>query len=177
MILTEVVIANNNILEDRIVANETCKKIEEKLQRSHLSVMRHWRSVIEPTLLMHKAGTLGKDIREDLLNHLLEQGMNYSQEVEWERITKLPQFAGTTTAYLRLTYQNMVNQASMKYSGSNKADKTTEMVKKWWDSRQSNAGTEAMNEVNKRKLKNREDSIVEHFHKLCIETNMPANRN
>ena len=177
MILTEVFTANNNILEDRKVANETYKKIEKKLQRNHRSVMKHWRRVIEPTLLMHKAGTLGKDIREDLLNHLLEQGMNYNQEVEWERITKLPQFAGTTAAYLQLTYQNMVNHASMKYSGSNKADKTTEMVKKWWDSRQSNAGTEAMNEVNKRKLKNREDSIVEHFHKLCIETNMPTNRN
>jgi len=177
VILTEVVTANNNILEDRKVANETYKKIEKKLQRNHRSVMRHWRTVIEPTLLMHKAGTLGKDIREDLLNHLLEQGMNYSQEVEWERITKLPQFAGTTAAYLQVTYHRMVNHASMKYSVSNKTDKTTEMVKKWWDSRQSNPGTKAMNEVTKRKLKNREDSIVEHFHKLCIETNMPTNRN
>lgn len=173
VILTEVVKANNNILENRIVTNNTWKKIEDQLQRSHRSVVAHWRRVVEPTLFMHKAGTLGKDIREDLLNHLLEQGINYSQEVDWEGIIKLPQFTGTTAAYLQMSYQNMVAHANTKYPGTNKAERTTEMVKKWWDSRESNAGTEAMNEMMKEKLRKREDAILQHFHKLCIETNMP----
>ena len=125
--------------------------------------MAHWRRVLEPILFMDKAGTLGKDIREDLLNHLLEQGINYNQEADWEKITKLPQFTGTTAAYLQMAYQNMVTHANMKYPGTNKADRTTEMVKKWWDSRESNAGTEAMNERVKMKLRERED-VIEVFH-------------
>jgi len=135
VILKEMIVANPNVLDDRIVAKATCKKIGEKIKRNDRSVLNHWRRVLEPTLLMHKAGTLGNDIREDMLNYLLEKDVKYNQDVNWEELTKLPQFAGTTATYLQMKYQSMLRGAEIKYPNTSKADRTTKWVKKWWLSR------------------------------------------
>lgn len=168
VILEEMILANSNVLDDRIVSKATCKKIGEKIKRNDRSVLNHWRRVLEPTLLMHKAGTLGKDIREDLLNHLLEQGVMYNQEVNWDELTKLPQFAGTTTTYLQMKYQSMLRGAENKYPDTNKADRTTEWVKKWWlcrdDSSKGGLKTKELKE-------NEKDVIVEYFKKLSMKNN------
>lgn len=166
VVLEGMIAANNKILDNRIVTKETCKKIGEKLQRNERSVFNHWRRVLEPTLMMHEAGSLGKDFREDILNHLLEQGVNYNQEVNWEELTKLPQFAGTTTTYLQMKYQSMVRGAVLKYPGTSKADRTTEWVKTWWLSRdESSAGGQKTKELKE----NEKYVIVEHFQKLCMK--------
>merc|ERR1712241_662107 len=118
---------------------------------------------------MYKAGTLGKDIREDLLNHLLKQGVKDSQEVDWEELTKLPQFSGTTAQYLQMTYGKLLTVTRNKYPGTTRAERTTEFVKKYWDNKEATAGTEAMNKVVMRKSKVREDEIIQHYQELCIK--------
>merc|ERR1712098_501998 len=171
LIITEVLTANKNTLGNKIVTKDTCKKIGEKLHRDYVSVYDHWRYILEPTLKMYKAGTLGKDFREDLLNHLLQQGVKYSQEVDWEELTKLPQFSGTTAPYLQLTYRNLVAQTGNKYPDTTKAERTTEFVKKYWDNREATARTEAPYKVVKRKKRLREDEIIQHYQELSTKHN------
>merc|ERR1712130_227038 len=111
---------------------------------------------------------------EDLLNHLLKQGVKYNQEVDWEELTKLPQFSGTTAPYLQHTYRTLVSHTRDKYPDTTKAERTTELVKKFWDNREATAGTEAMNKVVMRKSKLREDEIIQHYKELCIKHDIPC---
>jgi len=151
IVLTLILTAEKNTLVNGIVTDETCKKIGEKLQRDYKGVYKHWRNVLEPILKMYKAETLDKDIRGDLLNHLLQQDTKYSQDVDWEELTKLPQFSGTTSHYLRSIYATLMTSTRNTYPDTTRAERTTELVKKYWDNRECSDRVDAINETAKRK--------------------------
>jgi len=172
IVLTLILTAEKNTLVNGIVTDETCKKIGEKLQRDYKGVYKHWRNVLEPILKMYKAETLDKDIRGDLLNHLLQQGTKYSQDVDWEELAKLPQFSGTTSHYLRCIYATLMTSTRNTYPDTTRAERTTELVKKFWDNRECSDRVDAINETVKRKKKLREDAIIKHYQELCNKHNI-----
>merc|ERR1719318_939131 len=135
LILKEIFRANPDILRNGKLTKKTCDRIGQSLGRHKDPVYMHCQHSLLPVLLMHQAGTLGTDITEALLKHMVEeQGAMYAQDVDWKELTTLPKFAGTTTKYLQKTYySNMVKGTAAKYPDLSSAELTTEMVKKWWD--------------------------------------------
>ena len=49
----------------------------------------------------YHAGTLNMDVKKVLLDHLVENNMDYTQDVDWKELAKLPKFAGSTPTYLQ----------------------------------------------------------------------------
>jgi len=137
IILREVFAVNRNILEDDgTVTEEDWRMIGGKLERYYASVYGHWNRVLKPMLLRHHAGTAHVDIREALINYLVEKNMKYAQDVDWEEVAKLPEFAGTTRAYLRMIYRDMQANTGRKYRMS-KVELTTEAVQSFMEERET----------------------------------------
>jgi len=115
LILREVFAVNKNILVDKNITVENWKIIGEKLQRPYRAVSERWRKKLEPMLHRYHAGTLDKDVREVLINHLVKNKLNYTQEIDWSELAKLPKFAGTTPAYLSRVYSTLREATGKKY--------------------------------------------------------------
>ena len=139
IILREVFAVNRNILEDDgTVTEEDWRMIGAKLQRYCDNVYGHWKYVLKPMVLRHHAGTAHVDIKEALINYLVEKNMKYAQDVDWEEVAKLPEFAGTTPAYLRFKYQNMQTHTGRKYERMSKAELTSDAMQSWMGEREAN---------------------------------------
>ena len=106
----------NDILNDREKLTQgQYQSIGEGLGRSQHAVYCHWRQELEPLLKRYHAGTLHVDIKELLIKHLVENQLDYTQQVDWKELAKLPKFAGTTPTYLRITYQNLRTGTKRRY--------------------------------------------------------------
>merc|ERR1719483_1080517 len=139
IILREVFAVHRNILEDDgTVTEQDWRMIGGKLERDYASVYEHWKFVLTPMLLRHHAGTTHVDIKEALINYLVEKNMKYAQDVDWEEVAKLPEFAGTTPAYLQKTYRNMQVGTGAKYERMSKVELTTEAVQSYMEERETN---------------------------------------
>merc|ERR1712129_670274 len=138
IILREVFAVNRNILEDDgTVTEEDWRMIGGKLERYSVNVYGHWNSVLKPMLLRHHAGTAHVDIREALVNYLVEKNMKYAQDVDWEEVAKLPEFVGTTPTYLQITYCSMQWNTGRKYKRMSKVELTTEAVQSYMEERET----------------------------------------
>merc|ERR1719318_1833994 len=133
VILTEVFAINEDILNNGKISWEDCSKIGEKLQRSGRSVYDHWKSGLEPLLKRYHAGTHSMDIKELLINHLLEHEMYYTQDVNWKELVKLPKFAGSTPSYLRKEYSNLRAQTKRMKPEMSRVDLDTAAIKRYQD--------------------------------------------
>jgi hypothetical protein len=107
VILTEVFAVNEDILKNGKITMEDCSKIGEKVERSGRSVYDHWKRVLEPLIRRYHAGTHSMDVKELMINHLLEHNMYYNQDVNWKELAKVPKFAGSTPTYLRKEYESL----------------------------------------------------------------------
>merc|ERR1719483_765826 len=139
IILRELFAVNRNILEDDgTVTEEDWRMIGGKLERYYASVYGHWNFVLKPMLLRHHAGTAHVDIREALINYLVEKNMKYAQDVDWEEVAKLPEFVGTTPKYLQRSYGHMQTHTGRKYKRMSKVELTTEAVQSCMEERETN---------------------------------------
>ena len=101
IILGEVFAANKFVLSDgNNLTMEDWKRIGGKLGRNPLYVNSHWRKALEPILTRYQAGTLDVEVKKVLLDHLVKNNMDYTQNVDWKELAKLPKFAGSTPSYL-----------------------------------------------------------------------------
>jgi len=136
LILREVFAVNKNILVDRNITAENWKNIGGKLQRKYKSVHERWTTKLEPMLKRYHAGTLNDDVREVLINHLVKNKLNYSQEVDWKELAKLPKFAGTTPSYLNKLYLALKASTSTKYPELSEEKLDTEAIQMYLDNRE-----------------------------------------
>merc|ERR1712242_354362 len=77
------------------------------MKRTPSSLSTRWHKTLHPLLTRHKAGVLAVDFRPVLLRHCVENNIEYAQDGNWEEIAKLPQFHGTTPAYLARIYERV----------------------------------------------------------------------
>merc|ERR1711994_500403 len=68
------------------------------------SLSKCWHCTLHPLLTRHEARVLAVDFRLVLLRHCVENNIEYAQDGNWGEIAKLPQFHGTTPAYLSMIY-------------------------------------------------------------------------
>ena len=139
-------------MEDGKISKEDWQKIGKKLQRSPSAANQHWMYVLEPMLKKYHAGTLYMDLKEVLINHLVEQKLNYAQDVNWNELVQLSKFAGTTKANLRQHLYNLQIAAGMKYPELSKVELTTVAIQRYLDN------TTRMGQ-NRNKLENQEAFI------------------
>ena len=136
LILREVFAVNKNILVDRKITTENWKNIGEKLQRSFKVVSERWRRKLEPMLHRYHAGTLNDDVREVLINHLVKNKLNYTQEIDWTELAQLSKFAGSTSTYLNKMYAQLRDNTGRKYPELSEVKLDTGAIQKYLDNRE-----------------------------------------
>jgi len=142
ILLSEVFAVNKSVLTDgNNLTMEDWKRIGDKLGRNPLYVHGHWCHYLEPMLTRYEAGTLHVDVRKKLLDHLVENNMKYTHEVDWKELAKLPKFAGTTPAYLSARLQNMKTATHEKSPELSPTELTVEAIQKWYDNSERKANT------------------------------------
>jgi len=107
IILTELFAANRNILSDGRIELRDWEKIGKMLQRNPKNVRHHFHGQVEPRLLRYHAGNLVLDMKEVLIDHMVEQNMMHAQDVDWKELVKLPKFAGCNARYLQDLHANL----------------------------------------------------------------------
>ena len=128
IILTEVFSVNKSVLKNGKIKIEDFKKIGVKLERPHFSVYQHWEAAPEPMLNMHHAGSLHVDVRDILVDYLVEQNLNFSQDIEWKKLSNLPQFAGTAPRLLQAVFNCLKQNTNNKFPVKSKAELTSKSV-------------------------------------------------
>jgi hypothetical protein len=136
LILREVFAVDSDILVDGKITQDDWNKIAEKLQRRPNNVRGRWRFQLEPILQRYQAGTLHKDVKDVMINHLLENNMNYGQEVDWKELAKLSKFAGTTSSYLSKMYSLLRQHTGQKYPELSEVQLNTEAIRRYRANRQ-----------------------------------------
>ena len=115
LLLTEVFAVDKNILDDRTIGKKDWARIGKMLGRSPQGAYQRWRSILEPMLKKYHADSLFVDEKELLINHMVDHDMHHSQDVDWNEIVKLPEFAGASKAHLQYIYQMLISQTRKKY--------------------------------------------------------------
>ena len=68
------------------------------------------------------------------MSHMMEKKLNYSQDVDWKQLVKLPQFAGTTPYYLGQMLNKMRNCVQQKNPEISAAEISAETLQWYLDS-------------------------------------------
>jgi len=160
-ILTDVFALNKNILGEGKISKQDWEKIAKKLQRSPVSVFGHWRNGLEPKLKRYHAGTLHKDMKVVLINHMVEHGMEYAQDVDWKKLFKLDKFAGTTSAFLSRDYQNLKHLTAKKNPDLSSEQITADVIQRYLDN-SHRRGTPAKN-------KDYQDQLISFYKRNILQ--------
>merc|ERR1719154_593996 len=144
-LIVEVFKVNKNAVEDGKIVKKDWQRIGKQLKRCPDSVRQHWMKTLLPTLKRYHAGTLSTDMKEVLVNYMVENKLNYAQDIDWKELEKLPQFAGTTTQYLGTQLGTLQTLVLQKHPELSRSQITAETLQRYLDNREShNAGTEEM---------------------------------
>jgi len=115
ILIKEMLIYNPNVLQDRKIEKQVLEKLSSVLDRKPKIVLGHWKGLIEPLLMRHKAGVLDTDFQQLIVAYMVENGLECVQDVDWKRVVELSQFKGTTPTYLCKSFDCGVRAAMQKY--------------------------------------------------------------
>ena len=81
----------------------------------------------------YHAGTLNMDVKKVLLEHLVENNMDYTQDVDWKELAKLPKFAGSTSSYLSRQLSSMRETTRAMSPELSPVELTTGAIQSWYN--------------------------------------------
>jgi len=134
VIITEVFANNKNILVDGKMKKEDWVKIGKKLQRSPRKVRQHWKDRLEPKLQRYLAGNLNTDMKEILINHMVEHNMMHAQDVDWKKLVNLSKFSGCTELFLQDLHANLKTRTRNVNKGMGAKDATSIEIQRYLQS-------------------------------------------
>ena len=79
--------------------------------------------------MRYEAGVLDVDIKETLIDYLVDNKIMFAQEANWDEMVKL--FPGTTPAYLQQTYNHIKGKAKLKYPHTEDKDLTSVVLQRY----------------------------------------------
>jgi len=135
IILTEVFAVNKNALNEGYLVKEDLARIGKKLQRSHKTIYHRWNVKLKPLLKKYHAGNLHADMKDDLINHMVANGMNHAQDVNWKELTLLPEFSGSTERYLQHIHGQCQYKTKQFFKDMNPEELTSVHILKYLNTR------------------------------------------
>jgi len=89
-------------------------ELAQELNRPPKNVHDHWLTLIKPILTRHEAGVLEADFKIPLLEYCLKLDIQYAQNADWKKISRSPEFFGTTSSYLSCLYNSIRSNTKRK---------------------------------------------------------------
>ena len=126
------------------------------LNRSKTGVYEVFSDYIHPLLRRFEAGTLEKDVREDILFYAKSRGWKSGIEIDFEEMASQEQFKGHTRPSLHRLFDGMLNNTNVKLGGSkSKKGIMLSQVEEWWNTSERRGKTP--------KRKSREEAVVQAY--------------
>eukprot|EP00090_Calanus_glacialis_P044664 TRINITY_DN7994_c0_g1_i2.p1 TRINITY_DN7994_c0_g1~~TRINITY_DN7994_c0_g1_i2.p1 ORF type:complete len:117 (-),score=35.87 TRINITY_DN7994_c0_g1_i2:52-360(-) len=75
-------------------------------------------------------------VKKVLLDHLVENNMDYTQDVDWKELAKLPKFAGSTSLYLSRQLSGMKGNTRRMSPKLSPVELTTGAIQSWYNNSQ-----------------------------------------
>ena len=130
------------------------------LNRSKVGVYEEFCDIIHPVLRRYEAGTLEKDVREEMLLYARSRDWRSGIEIDFEEMAGQEQFEGHTRASLHRLFDGMLNNTNHKLVGKrSKRGITTSQVEEWWNKSERHGKTQ--------RRRSREEAIVQAY--LCVK--------
>ena len=135
-----------------------------RLNRNYRVIRNLFVIVIQPTILRYYAGTLEKDVRLLMIQHVKKEGWQYGIDVDFKLLASQPGFEGHTHASLGHLYAGLQMNAMRRTGLESMKEVTVEQVEEYW------SNTERR-EKNKRVIA-REQGILEAYHRVVDDLNL-----
>ena len=108
------------------------KNIALHMRRSRITVRDVYACNVHPTVRRHKLGNLEKDVREELIKQVKENGWKLSADIEFYKLVRLPAFRGHNCTTLYKAYSIMCMAVMNKVGAMSTREVTVEQMEEWW---------------------------------------------
>ena len=132
-ILEKIMSQTDGMGDNKFVSYDVFDALGAELNRNPNSVQHHWTQIIHPLITRYEADVLDVDFRFILIDYLVENGITFSLEADWNMIVKDPRFHGTTPAYLSHIHKSMIRSTTRKYSSLKRSQVTSDIIKKFME--------------------------------------------
>ena len=140
------------------------KTIAAHMGRPRTGVYKVYACNVHPTVRRHKLGNLEKDVREELIKQVKENGWKLSADIEFYKLVRLPAFRGHNCTSLYSTYSIMCMAVRNKVGAMSTREVTVEQVEEWWKT--STRRAKGVDVIEK------EEQIVEAYNRIKQEIGM-----
>jgi len=140
------------------------KTIAAHMGRPRTGVYKVYAGSVHPTVRRHKLGNLEKDVREELIKQVKENGWKLSADIEFYKLVRLPAFRGHNCTSLYSTYSIMCMAVRNKVGAMSTREVTVEQVEEWW--KNSTRRAKGVDVIEK------EEQIVEAYNRIKQEIGM-----
>ena len=114
-------------LDFKIIASQMEKRTSQTV---HTRLV----SLLHPTIMCYKAGTLDKDVRAKLIQKIKENKWIYSADVKFDKLALLREFEGHNGASLQMLYCcRMVRGIKERFGLKSYKEVTVDQVEEWWN--------------------------------------------
>jgi len=90
-------------------------ELAQELNRPPKILHEHWLNCIQPLLTRYEAGVLEVNFKIPLLEYCMRSDIQYPQNADWKKISRSPEFFGTTSNYLSCIYGSIRNDTKRAY--------------------------------------------------------------
>ena len=160
VLMEEVMKQNPGALEQNTVPSDLdWTMIASIMNRPRIGLNSVYSTTVHPTVRRHKAGTLGEDVRGEMLQQVVQEGWSYGANIEFDILASRPQFRGHTRASLCHLFNSMRLNTMNKLPGVKSVKEVTvEQVEEWWGSK--------FRKKKSKRLVEKEEGIVEAYQRL-----------
>ena len=123
---------NTNLQNQYYVPDDIVwKNLSKKLNRTPLSIYKHWEYLIRPSILMFENGMENVDFRPILIDYFVENGIKFRSEIKWSEVMKDERFSATTAYFLQAKYTKLVSSVKKANPGIRDIEVTSEALQSY----------------------------------------------
>ena len=156
-IIKEVLKQDPNVFEKPLdESNIKFKAIASLIRRSSSQLFEFYAISVHSIVMRHKAGTLEKDVRGDLIQEVKKQkNWIYSVDIEFDKVAAMPKFQGHNRTSLYKLYKTMMKCVTLRTGQKSVKEVTVEQMENYWRTSKRIG--------KKKKLLEKEKEIVEAY--------------
>ena len=158
IIMNMLFVSNRNVFLDGKVNTSVWEDLAKMIKRKPYKIRYQWLTIIEPVISRFQAGTLDQDYTEDLIRHMVENNLSYSQDVQWAEIAQLSKFRGVSNYFLQNKFSTVRANTRKKYPELSEAEVTSQVILKYLETRDK--------KVKYRNKISREEAIISCYENL-----------
>jgi len=155
--------------EDAFIIREVIKQVSEAFEKPYYQITLDFKiiasqmekrtsqtvhtrlvSLLHPTIMCYKAGTLDKDVRPKLIQKVKKNKWIYGADIKFDKLALLPEFEGHNRRSLHQLYNSMMGNVRRRLGLNSNKEVTVDQVEEYFNNSTRHAKSEAQIEKEQR---------------------------